>query len=56
MLTELFQSQMRIRKNMRDCLDGAHESPAVDLDSWVIQLQRVPRTGPFKCAHFGLER
>lgn len=56
MLTELFQSQVHIMKNMRDCLDGAHESPAVDLDSWVIQLQRVPRTGPFKCAHFGLER
>lgn len=56
MLTELFQSQMRVRKNKRDCLDGVHESLAVDLDRWVIQLQRVTRTGPFECAHFSLER
>lgn len=30
-LTELFQSQMCIRKNMSDCLDGVRESLAVDL-------------------------
>lgn len=54
--SELFQSQMRVRKNKRDCLDGVHESLAVDLDRWVIQLQRVTRTGPFECAHFSLER
>lgn len=41
---------------MRECLGGVHESLAVDLHSWVIQLQRVPRTDPFECAHFCLER
>lgn len=41
---------------MIERLDGVHESLAVDLHSWVIRLQRVPRTATFECAHFGLEK
>lgn len=41
---------------MTPCLYGVHKSLAPDLVSWGVQLQRVPGTGPFKCACFVLER
>lgn len=49
---------MYIMKSVRECLDDVldGESLAVDLYRWVIQLQKVPRTGAFECAHFGLVR
>lgn len=52
---------MYIMKSVRECLDGVldvldGESLAVDLYRWVIQLQKVPRTGALECAHFGLVR